>query len=389
MTDDSAGWVTLAERLADQLDAQGTLRDPAWRSALTSVPRHALVPSFYRQNADASWREITDVDPEYLPAVYSDQPLVTSVSARSPGMGEPRSSSSQPGLMIRMLEALRLRDDHRVLEVGTGTGYNAALLAHRLGDSRVHSVDVDPDLIDLAGHRLGGLGRQPRLAALDGAHGWADHAPYDRIIATCSAPAVPDEWAAQLVDGGQVLVDIKIAPSAGNLALLTRRADRLSGSFLPGWAGFMTMRAPGDHHHPDRVGPTDRPGRARTTAISPQPWHNLVVWFLACFALPPGVHHGVTLDPESRRPTATFLTSPDGSWCEVGHGDAGSLPVREYGPTPLWHHVEEADQLWHATGCPTWERFGLTVTAERQHVWLDHPDGVHRWPLRAAGRTRR
>jgi protein-L-isoaspartate O-methyltransferase len=94
--------------------------------------------------------------------------------------------------MARVLEDLELADGMRVLEVGTGTGYNAALLSHRLGAQHVHSVDIHPCLIAAARNRLANLGYHPRLAAVDGTAGWPDHAPYDRIIATCSVLTVGD-----------------------------------------------------------------------------------------------------------------------------------------------------------------------------------------------------
>ncbi len=96
------------------------------------------------------------------------------------------SSSTKPDLMVRMLETLDVRDDARVLEIGTGTGYNAALLSHRLGEDRVYSVDVDAELVGPARERLADIGVHPHLATLDGEKGWPEHAPFDRIIATCS-----------------------------------------------------------------------------------------------------------------------------------------------------------------------------------------------------------
>lgn len=101
------------------------------------------------------------------------------------------SSSTKPDLMLRMLETLDVQDGHRVLEIGTGSGYNAALLAHRLGDDQVFSIDVDHELVDAARRRLDRIGRRPTLITGDGVNGLPEHAPYDRIIATCSVPAVP------------------------------------------------------------------------------------------------------------------------------------------------------------------------------------------------------
>ncbi|HWR47240.1 MAG TPA: methyltransferase domain-containing protein [Pseudonocardiaceae bacterium] len=124
--------------------------------------------------------------------VYSDTTLITAVADYAErGVRIPVSSSSKPDLMVRMLEELDVTDGDRVLEIGTGTGYNAALLSHRLGSQNVFSLDVDPALIAAARPRLTRLGYHPTLAAVDGAAGLAGHAPYARIIATCSVPAIP------------------------------------------------------------------------------------------------------------------------------------------------------------------------------------------------------
>ncbi|MGH3901389.1 MAG: methyltransferase domain-containing protein [Pseudonocardiaceae bacterium] len=128
--------------------------------------------------------------------MYSTAALITALDRTSE---PPRllSTSSMPGLMTRMLETLDVHDGDRVLEIGTGTGYDAALLCHRLGDTHVFSVDIEPDLITLARQRLARLGYHPTLIATDGAASLIEHAPFDRIIATCSVPTVPWQWVTQ------------------------------------------------------------------------------------------------------------------------------------------------------------------------------------------------
>ncbi|MGH3570112.1 MAG: hypothetical protein ACRDRH_29720 [Pseudonocardia sp.] len=117
--------------------------------------------------------------------------------------------------------------------------------------------------------------------------------------------------------------------------------------------------------------------------VDPQPWDNLVVWFLAQFHRPADLTFGLTLHEVSHEPVATFLAATDGSWCEIDHNtDGGHHQLREAGPTPLWRHIEDAHQLWAGAGRPGWERLGLTVTPDHQHVWLDTPDRTdHRWRL--------
>ncbi|MGH3930423.1 MAG: methyltransferase domain-containing protein [Pseudonocardiaceae bacterium] len=101
----------------------------------------------------------------------------------------------------------------RALEIGTGTGYQAGLMCHRLGDRNVFSVDIDANLVALAQQRLASIGYRPTLAALDGELGFAEHQPYDHIIATCSVPAVSRSWGEQLAPDGSIIVDFKLAIS--------------------------------------------------------------------------------------------------------------------------------------------------------------------------------
>jgi protein-L-isoaspartate O-methyltransferase len=100
--------------------------------------------------------------------------------------------------MAHMLNSLNIHTGHTVLEIGTGTGYNAALLCHRLGDTQVTSIDIDPDLVADTRLRLATLGYHSTLLAGDGTHGAIDNAPYDRVIATCAVPAIPPAWINQL-----------------------------------------------------------------------------------------------------------------------------------------------------------------------------------------------
>ena len=376
------GWAPRARRLADLLAAQGDLRDPGWRDAIAATARHVLVPSAYRQDGTGAWHSVDVTSPEGLDLVYSPATLVTALADRGTHL-EPVSSSTKPDLMVRMLEILDVHDGHKVLEIGTGTGYNAALLVHRLGADRAFSIDIDDDLIDGARHRLDTIGVRPTLVTADGADGLPQHAPYDRIIVTCSVPTVPWAWAEQLSSGGQVLVDLKVACEAGNLVLLRRYPDRLEGRFIARWASFMTMRHHHDQLHQPRQ-PRSDDTRRRTTTTPPNPWYdNRVVWLLAQFhGLPADIGIGMQLDPDTRQPTASLLSAPDGSWAAVDlTGDNGYHEVVEGGPTALWEHVEHAHQVWLDHHQPDWPRLGLTVTSDYQRLWIDTPDATS-WPLR-------
>jgi protein-L-isoaspartate(D-aspartate) O-methyltransferase len=169
------------------------------------------------------------------------------------------------------------------------------------------------DLVGLAR----GTARRRRLSttlvAVDGVHGLPAHAPFDRIIATSSVPAVPWEWAEQLATDGTTLVDLKLANSAGNLVHLHRVDDRLEGHFTTRWAAFTAMRTGAA---PEPVSRADRAtgGRTRPTDAPATPWTEAkVAWFLAQLRLPPGTSFGYDLDPDTRRPVATTFAAPNGS----------------------------------------------------------------------------
>ncbi|MDQ3404176.1 MAG: methyltransferase domain-containing protein [Actinomycetota bacterium] len=369
-------WATHARRLADALRDNGDLHSPQWHAAVAAVPRHLLVPRAYRQDNTGGWVEFDTVGT--LDQVYSPATLVTALET----VGDnrlPISSSTKPDLMVRMLEILDLHDGHRVLEIGTGTGYNAALLAHRLGDNQVYSVDVGEDLVALARQRLTTAGFRPTLVAVDGVHGLPEHAPFDRIIATCSVPAVPWSWAEQLTPEGSILVDLKLANSAGNLVYLHRVDDRLEGRFTTRWAAFMAMRS---GMAPEPIEPTERAtgAQSRPTDAPATPWSEATVaWFLAQLRLPPGTSFGYDLDPDTRQPVATTFVAPDGSWARVSLTDNS---LTEAGDTSLWSDVEWAYEQWTSAGRPSWDRLGLTVTSDGVHqVWLDDPASSHRWQL--------
>ena len=383
-------WIERAAQLAEELAASGKLRSSRWKAAVRAVPRHELVPVFFGQTPTGEWLAVDTATPKGFELVYSNSALYTKVGELSGSWGRGQvglSSSSMPGLMIRMLEALDIRDGDRVLEIGTGTGYNAALLSHRLGDERVFSVDVDADLVELARERLARIGYHPTLVAVDGENGLPEHAPYDRIIATCSVPAIPWPWVEQIREGGLILSDVNRSTHAGHLVLRTRRVERAEGSFQPVSAGFMSIRHHGaerDRALPERNAAT---ARQRTTSVDYlRPWDNLVVWFLAGLAMPLDLTYGHTIDEATGASGDLFLSATDGSWCEVTERlDNGARRVLEGGPRQLWRAVEEAYRLWCALGQPGWERFGLTVTRECQWVWLDQPGGAHTWPLTADG----
>lgn len=121
-----------------------------------------------------------------MEAVYTNASLLTQHDETGSA-----TSSSTPSLMALMLERLNAHPGHTVYEIGTGIGYNAAILAHVLGEQAVVTVDIYPALVTRAGDALHRLGYHPRLITGDGALSVPEYAPYDRLIATRGLPRVP------------------------------------------------------------------------------------------------------------------------------------------------------------------------------------------------------
>jgi protein-L-isoaspartate(D-aspartate) O-methyltransferase len=174
-----------------QLVARG-IADQRVLDAMTRVPRHAFVPEASERYA------------------YDDRPLPL----------EDGQTISQPFIVAQTLEAARIGPEDRVLDVGTGSGYAAAVaaeLAHR-----VVSIERIPDLAVTAAATLEALGYRVEVVTGDGTRGWPEAAPYDVIVAAATGPAVPQAWVDQLARGGRIVMPVGRAGGAQRLALFER-----------------------------------------------------------------------------------------------------------------------------------------------------------------------
>lgn len=208
---------------------------PAVRRAFLTVDRGLFVPSYY-EHEGMQW-----VRQANTPAVvYQNRPLVTQIDSS----GIPSSSSSQPSIMAEMLDALTLWPGQRVLEIGTGTGYNAALLCHLVGDNgQVVSLDIDKALVQQAQAHLQAAGFDDvALVVANGLTGYEPLAPYDRVIVTGGFRSLPAAWREHLSPRG-VLVGNLLGSLTPVLLRLVKVQDNLySGSILPQDAFFMELR---------------------------------------------------------------------------------------------------------------------------------------------------
>jgi len=176
--------------------------DPAVLAAVTEVPRHLFVPERYRDEA------------------YEDRPLPI-------GQGQ---TISQPYIVAVMTQALRLTPDSHVLEIGTGSGYQSAILAQIT--PHVWSVETLAELAATARERLHGLGYPVQVKVGDGRSGWPEHAPYDAVIVTAAAPDVPPALVAQLTDGGRLVIPVGEGLWDQRLWLIEKTGGRLRARVL-------------------------------------------------------------------------------------------------------------------------------------------------------------
>lgn len=222
-------------RLVDALKAGGHAQSPAVEAAFRAVPRHFFLPS-------RNWGE-----------VYHDEAISTHFKE---GTQIPISSSSQPTMMAIMLEQLQITPGMRVLEIGTGTGYDAALLAHLLGDpSSVWTVDVTEEFCQEAREHLRAAGVEGvHVVCADGWDGWPEAAPYDRVIVTASAHDIAPAWVSELRDGGLLVVPWGAANTQQRSIVFRRDGERLIMEAMH-FCGFMRMR--GVHEQPEAPGAAD------------------------------------------------------------------------------------------------------------------------------------
>lgn len=385
--------------LAEKFTEAGALRTPAWREVFQRTWRHPYIPIYY---PDPGGRCLLSIDPqrrgEWLEAVYSDQTLFTKVvqvplsPTLRPGTAPLLTSSSTlPSLVLRMLEELDVTDGCRVLEIGTGSGYNAALLCERLGSECVTSVDIDPELIELATERLAANGYTPTLAAVDGAGGYPPGAPYERIIATCSVPAIPPAWLEQAAPDAVILADVR-GKIGGTLARMSLDGEgRATGRFLPLDTSFMWLRHTLDFPPPPLIWEPEGGPAHSVTSVDPTLLHTnslfafVAQWYLLGGHLPE-VTWGLLTDDGA---PGVHLWAPDGSRASVQSTPTkGGFPVTQAGPSRLWERVEDAHEFWQQAGQPHYDRFGITATSTDQYVWYDHPDSKHRWHLPTPTRPR-
>ena len=370
-------WNDAARKLAAQVAATA----PEWHSAVCATPRHLLVPRWWQivpGTYPFEWELITPNQEQPWAQVYADETLVTRVGALhadQAGNGDrptgfPTSSSTLPGLIVRMLDMLHPEPRQQVLDIGTGSGYSAALLGHRLGDEWVTSIDVDTYLVQAARDRLASFGRTPRLEAAD-ATGELPDGEYDRMIATVSVRPVPASWLDALRPGGRIVTTIA---QTSLLVVAELDLDGVAhGRVQPSPASFMRTRRAADY--PARLDAVyaaarDEPGEHVRNLAGPIPdlWAD---WSLRCLYeldSPNIENRSATLDDGT--PVA-WLLAADGSWARA---EQATGMVHQSGSLAWWDDLERVRARWDETG--NFSLYEMSAELHRDGSKIISPDGT-------------
>ncbi|MCG5217632.1 methyltransferase domain-containing protein [Streptosporangium soli] len=388
-----------AERIERLIGDLGDIGDPV-KHVLRAVPRHLFIPPVGLAFPVGEPAHLIDRDaaPDaWWRAVYTDTSIVTQlddgatvlrdVVDQNGGVDLGRgadytSSASAPSTVADLLELLDPAPGHRVLEIGTGTGWTAALLSHLVGEGtpvgegNVTSIEVDPIVAEQAAKNLAAVGMQPRLIIGDGAAGCSEVPSYDRVHVTCGVRCVPYAWVEQTRPGGVIVLPYCPGFGTNHALRLVVGPDGTAHGRFPGFASYMLMRS-------QRV-PEDEPARSPdderrfTTPVDPR-----AIAFapagadLAISALT-GLHSlGRRYEDEGVYRLWVSDPGAPSRWAlATWRRDAVEFEVYQVGDRPVWEEAVNAYFRWVAWGEPDRSRFGMTIMAGGRQVWLDTPDHV-------------
>ncbi|MFF7705490.1 protein-L-isoaspartate O-methyltransferase family protein [Streptomyces lydicus] len=376
--------------LGRSLRASGALQ-PDWEETFHAIDRAGFLPHDvwpWDTVGKRSYHVNRLTDPRsWFAAADSDVPLVTQWDDgqhMGPGPGRrATSSSSAPSVVYGLLADLDLDGGMNLLDVGTGTGETAGALAHRAGPGRVTTLEVDPVVSRRAEQRLHALGLTPRVVVGDGGAGYLPESPYHRVLVTFGLHDIPQPLIQQTCRGGLIVAPWGTHYSRAN-AVVRLRVDGASatGRFTRA-VEFMESRSqrrsalnPRDYVPPEGVASME----AATTAITEDEFGSGrfgSLPFILGLQVPACVQAAADKRGTSR--PVWFYSLTDRSWACALFRDGKPTRVWQSGPRQLWDQVEAAYRWWTEQGRPGISRFGLSVTPEGQHAWLDDPGNC--WPV--------
>ncbi|MGK5531760.1 methyltransferase domain-containing protein [Streptomyces sp. URMC 129] len=358
-------------RLTEALARGGHFQSGWMEAVFERVPRHLFAPdTVWRRNpAGPGWLPVRWAeDPDlWTEMVYSEHGVVIQLD---PCGREATSVISPPAAVLNMLASLEPRPGERVLEIGTGSGYHAALLCERVGMGLVTSVEIDASLVRRAVRVLADAGYRPHVVWGDGELGWPDGAPYDRLISTSAVRRVPLAWLEQVRPGGEIVTPWYPNYHGRGLMWLRVGEDGTARGWFHGGESFMPVRGQGvtgtdprqvwaaTHSEAERFG-------GAAVDLSDVDEHGE----FALSVLLPGVSHCRQAGDDD-----WFFLDAEGdtvSWARVTPGASF-----RHGPRDLLTDIDWALDWWRARGRPRLFDFGVTVTKDHQDVWLRTPDRI-------------
>ncbi|MEU7178842.1 MULTISPECIES: methyltransferase domain-containing protein [Streptomyces] len=362
-------WHKHAAMLAEKV----THPQSRWRGAVAGTPRHLFVPRWW-------WKEPTGpvladgpADPDlWMRVAYSDMTVLTRIGPLHADHahpddhpeGLPTSSATLPSLTLQMYRHVRPAESLDILDVGTGSGYGAALLAHRFGNERVTTIDVDPYLTKAAAERLDAAGLAPRALTADVMEPLPGQ--WDRIVCTVSLPRIPPTLLAALRTGGRLVTNI--ADTCLIIGVEKTTDGGAVGRVERDWAGFMTTRH-GDNYPPGRaewfLELRNKEGEEVSTGRYPvlkvmEAWD---LWTMLELTAP-GIMHRHEEGPDGHQ--TAYMIHTDGSWARAEAHRTAPPTVHQGGPRRLWGELERIRHKFNTEG-------SLGLYGSRVRV---EPDGV-------------
>ncbi len=352
-------------------------RSPWIRQAVDALPRHMFAPDrLWDWDGHAYVPIDRGTDPgRWAGLVYGspDQAAVTQVTD-----GLPSSSLSCQAVVVDMLDSLLLEPGHAVLELGAGTGWNAALSARQAGAGRVVSVETDPELAAAARGRLDAADAGARVVVADGNAGWPQGAPYDRLIATYAVDRVPWAWVDQIRSGGRLVFPWG---RLGHVALTVAEDGQSATGWVQGLAQFMSGRGTDPGRDWQRVRDTGMAEGEHAIGHDLAPLREDVHLQFALRVQLPDVQISTAEDADG---VNAWLHDGRSSWAMLSATGDGKAVAYQGGPRRLADEVEQAWDWWLSVGAPELYDWGMTVEPGRQRVWCREPVTGPRWPT--AGR---
>jgi len=340
-----------------------------WRSAFAEVHRGDFLPTEALFSDRQGLRALNRIgDPEqWLDAAYRPD-----VAVRIMDGDRIRSAASEPLAMAEILLAARAEAGMTALEIGSGVGFMAAILAHVLGAENVATVELDEYMAATAAWNLSKCGPLQMYCAdgltLEGIDG-----PFDRIISTCAVDHVPESWLAACPQG-RIVAPWITTYDASATAVLDVSDGVAVGRILPGVAFMPAAGMPReDDPLPDEP-PSTHIRKSTTWLRCPQ----VTAKRKAGAALAIGIQlPGVRYATSTTGAVTVTVWDDAGSWARTSTPatmDVVEFAVEQAGPRDLWDEVESAYRRWRSWSRPSADRFGLTADGEKLEYWLDHPN---------------